>query len=169
MTSIAPRRAAYRRRPSALTARAAGAPGRFAAPTGRSVARSKPMTRVPAAAYPREPSGAAAAARLTPPTGTRVTTRFVATSVSVAVPSPVATSTTRAQAAAGASRQTASRAGRIVANRRIEPCNAAPRAKVAASHRLLVGVLDLRPALRVVAAEDLRAGRLLDVAADLAQ
>jgi hypothetical protein len=121
MTSIAPRRAAYNRSPSALTASAPGVPRRPAAPTGRRVARSIPSTRVPAATYPREPSGAAATARLRPPTGIRATTWFVATSVSVAAPSPVATSTTRAEAAAGASRATAIRAGRSLANRRIDP------------------------------------------------
>src|SRR5829696_7467979 len=104
MTSSALGRAAYSRSPSALTASAAGTPGTTAAPTGSRVPRSNPTTRLPAATYPREPSGATATPRLRPPTGTRATTRFVATSVSVAVPWPVATSTTRADASAGTSR-----------------------------------------------------------------
>src|SRR4051794_9500462 len=119
MTSIAPGRAAYTRSPSALTASALGAPASVAAPTGWRVVRSIATTRTPAATYPREPSGAAAVARVRPPSGIRAATWFVATSVSVAAPSPVATSTTRAEAAAGASRAAAGRAGRPVGNRRL--------------------------------------------------
>ena len=102
-------------------------PPTVALPTIARVARSIATTRLPAATKPREPSGAAAAARVRPPTGMRATTLFVVTSVSVAAPSPPATITTRAPAIAGRASRAAREASR---RRRMDSLNPGGRQRV---------------------------------------